>query len=151
MKILGYTFDKEAGPSIRVQNVIKKLRSRTWALLKLKRAGFTTDELLRTYTVYMRSLAEYVSVLWHSMLTAEQSAMIEREPTQALRHIYGHGPSAESMRKMSGVELLSKRRCLPAICEENCHESTLQFIFAHFRDFFRHPHLPGLHAISLPP
>ena len=63
MKVLGYTFDKEAGPSEYVKNIVKNFRSRTWALAKLKKADFSTEELIKLYKIYVRPLAEYVSVL----------------------------------------------------------------------------------------
>ena len=59
---------------------------------------------------YIRPAAEYLSVAWHSSLTADQAAMIEREQTQALCHIFGWGPSARKMRDQAGLDLLSKRR-----------------------------------------
>ena len=77
LKMLGYTFDKEAGPSLHVKNIAQKMRSRSWALSKLKRAEFSNEELIKTYKVYMRPLVEYFLVLWHPMLTAEQSAALE--------------------------------------------------------------------------
>ena len=110
LKMLGYTYDKEAGPSLHVKIIAQKMRSRSWALAKLKRAEFTNEELIKTYKVYMRPLVEYLSVLWHPMLSAEQSATLEQQQTQALRHIYGYGPSAAKMRSWAGIDLLSKRR-----------------------------------------
>ena len=110
LKVLGFTFDADIGCSSHIDQVAAKLRSRTWALIKLKRYGFSCEELVGIYTTYMRPIAEYVSVAWHSMLSAEQSAYLEKQQTQALRHIYGHGPSAAKMRRSAGIDLLHTRR-----------------------------------------
>ena len=110
VKILGFMIDADGGYSSHVDGVVRSLRSKTWALLRLKRHGFNTDELVRIYTTNIRPAAEYVCVVWHSGLSAQQSEAIERQQTQALRHIYGFGPSARKMRKMAGVETLFTRR-----------------------------------------
>ena len=65
---------------------------------------------LCTYTTYIRPIAEYVSVVWHSSITAKQSALLERQQTRALPHIYGFGLSTRAMLERSGLELLSVRR-----------------------------------------
>ena len=56
-----------------------------WALNKLKRYGFNTEELVFVYKSYIRPLAEYVSVVRHPMLSAEQPTLVEKQKTQALR------------------------------------------------------------------
>ena len=108
--MLGFTLDRDCGCHSHVINIGAKLRRRTWALSKLKRYCFSHNELLLIYTTYMRPLVEYVSAVWHSMLSAEDSAFLERLQTQALWHIYGFGPSARSMRERSGLESLHTRR-----------------------------------------
>ena len=56
-------------------------------------------------------MAEYASVAWHSMLSLEQTTVIERQQNKALQFIYyGIGFSAEKMQKMSGLETLAARR-----------------------------------------
>lgn len=49
MKILGFTLDHDGGISSHVENLRERLRSQTWALLKLKCSGFTSEELVSIY------------------------------------------------------------------------------------------------------
>ena len=114
IKILGFTFDADGGCSTHIENLAKKMRRRTWALLKLKRYGFTPKELTSIYTTYMQPLAEYVSPVWHLIISAEQSAFIEKQQTQALRHIFGYGPRARKLREKAGLDSLHK------VCGTNC-------------------------------
>ena len=62
------------------------------------------------YESTIRPVAEYASVVLHSMLSAEQSDIIERQQNHALKLIFGTKLSAEKMRKLSGVRKLSERR-----------------------------------------
>ena len=110
LKVFGFTFDSDAGCSTHEERIAARMRSRSWALQKLKRYGFSTTDLISIYTSYMRPLVEYVSVVWHSMLTAEQSAFLEKQQTLALRNIFGYRPSAAKMRSLAGIDLLQTRR-----------------------------------------
>ena len=110
MRILGFTLDTDGGCGSHVGKTILKIRRRSWALQKLKRYGFSPEELVRVYASYIRPIAEYVSAAWHSCLTAEQAALLERQQTHALRLIFGYGTSARKLRQAANIELLSKRR-----------------------------------------
>ena len=110
MKLLGYTVDSNGGCGTHVVNIIKKMHSRSWALTRLKRYRFAMQDLISVYTTFIRPIAVYVSVVWSSMLTVDQSASLEMQQTRALRHILGFGLSARKMREITGIDLLSKRR-----------------------------------------
>ena len=110
IKLLGYTVDVDGGCGTHVNNMVRKMRSKTWALGRLKKYGFDDRDLVNVYITYIRPIAEYVSVVWHSLLNADQAAKIEHQQTRALRHIYGYGISARRMRELAAVELFSKRR-----------------------------------------
>ena len=92
------------------QNLVKNIRKKSWALTKLKSAGLTEQQLLNAYKGLIRLTVEYVVPAWHSLITAQQAAQLEKQQTLALRRIYGHGMSAAKMRQKSGIELLSSRR-----------------------------------------
>ena len=47
---------------------------------KLKYVGVQQDDLIDVYCMFVRSLLEYCFAVWHSTLTQEQSADIERVP-----------------------------------------------------------------------
>ena len=110
MKILGVTVDKDYSFKSHVKNVRRNLRRRTWALSKLRRRGVKEDKLVKAYVSLIRPVAEYAAPAWHSLITAEQSELIERQQTQALKNIFGVGLSAAKMRKKANIELLQTRR-----------------------------------------
>ena len=90
-----------------------------WALSKLKAAGLNEEQLLNAYKGLIRPTVEYAVPVWHSLLTAQQAAQLERQQSKAMKRIYGNGMSAAKMRQKSGLELLSTRKKeLPQICRE---------------------------------
>ena len=106
MKLLGVTIDQDGSFRTHAAALARKMRSRTWALSKLKKKGLPEKDLVRTY----RPVVEYAAPAWHSLITATQAAEIERQQAQALKNVYGTGLSAEKMRTAAGIELLSNRR-----------------------------------------
>ena len=87
-----------------------RLRSRSWALTKLRKCGLSSAELIRVYKSSIRPCAEYAAVVLHPMLSQEQSNCIEAQQSQALRNIFGFGVSAAKMRKRAGLPTLAERR-----------------------------------------
>ena len=121
MKILGVTLDSNCSFQSHVKNLRSKIRARTWALSKLRKAGLDEKRLVCTYKTLLCPAVEYAVPVWHSMLTAEQSSELERQRTQALRNIFGPEGSARSLRDRAELETLAKRResmCLK--CANNC-------------------------------
>ena len=110
LKILGFTFNREPTVNAHVAGVTSRLRSRTWALRKLRRAGFTSEELLKVYQTNVRSTADYCDVVYHSLLTDEMDLEIERLQDKALRCIYGPRISGRRMREMANLPTLRERR-----------------------------------------
>ena len=102
--------DSDCSLRTHVGAVVGRIRSRSWALARLRKAGMSEERLLRTYKTIVRPLAEYVAPAWGSMITAAQSHAIERQQTFSLRHIYGAGISARKMLDKSGPPTLRKRR-----------------------------------------
>ena len=114
-KFLGVTLDSDCSVTTHVEDIRKKLRGRTWTLNKLKRSGFSEDELVRVYCAYMRPIAEYAAVAWGSMITKEQAGLLERQQNQALKNIFGLGISARAMRERAGIKTLCERRKAAAL------------------------------------
>ena len=110
MKLLGFLFSSDGTVRSHVDLVRSRLRARTWALNKLKRCGLSEQELLLVYKTVIRPVAEYVSVVWHPMMTEDQSNELEKQQVHALRHIYGWKISAEKLRKKAAIETLKQRR-----------------------------------------
>ena len=110
MKILGVRIDCDYSIRSHISDIGRRMRSKSWALAKLKKAGLSSERLVRAYKGFIRPLAEYASPAWHPLATAEQAAFLERQQCQALRNIYGFGTSAEKMRQLAEIPPLSRRR-----------------------------------------
>ena len=110
MKLLGFTFDSSPTARAHVSALVKKLRRRFWILRHLKEFGFNEKELVQVYCAQVRSVADFCSVVYHSLLTQEQSDLIERQQYQALKCIFGPVESYRALLERSGVERLSDRR-----------------------------------------
>ena len=67
--------------------VCKSAFSRIRMLTKLKHVGVSTEDLIEIYTLFICSRAEYVSVVWHSSLTVEQTRRIENIQKTSLKII----------------------------------------------------------------
>ena len=109
-KVFGFFNDRDAGVWSQVNAVCAKLRSRSWALSKLKKCGLDTEELIKVYKTCIRPCADYAWAVLHPMLSLEQSELIEAQQTNALWNIYGFGITAAKMRKRSGMPTLAERR-----------------------------------------
>ena len=58
-------------------------------LTKLKYVGTSVEDLIDVYILYIRSILEYCSVVWHSTLTVQQSTDIERVQKLCLKLVLG--------------------------------------------------------------
>ena len=105
MKILGVTVDSDASFRSHVTDVLRRLRSRSWALSRLKKKGLSEEKLVQTYKCLIRPAAEYACPAWHSSITASQAAEIEKQQTIALRNIFGPNLSAAKMRDRAKIDL----------------------------------------------
>ena len=111
IKILGFTFSTRPTVNAHIEETIKKCRRRYWILRHLKNYGFDESELVMVYKSQVRSVLEYCSVVYHSMLTADQAEALERCQTQALKCIFGYaGESQRTLRQKAGLETLEVRR-----------------------------------------
>ena len=72
--------------------------------------GVKEDKLVKAYATLIRPVAKYASPAWDSLITAEQSELLERQQTQALKNIFCVGLSSANMRKKANIELLQARR-----------------------------------------
>ena len=89
----------------------KKAYARVSMLTKLKYAGVKTEDLVHIYILYIRSVLEYCSVLWHSTLTGDQSQAIERVQKTCLKIILGTDYTSYSMAlENCSLDTLSDRR-----------------------------------------
>ena len=110
LKVLGFTFGNEPNVKAHVAVLLRKFRSRIWALRHLKRNGYNNVGLVVVYASMIRSLAEYCSSVYHTLITASDSLEIERLQMQALKTIFGWQNSYEALLRKSGLERLDVRR-----------------------------------------
>ena len=66
---------------------MQKAYARVSLLCKLKYVGISTDDLITIYVLFIRSIAEYCSVPFHSSLTDEQENKLESIQRTSLRVI----------------------------------------------------------------
>ena len=89
-KILGCWIQEDAGSwSTNTRELVKSAYSRLSMLTKLKYTGVSRKDLLEIYSLFVRSRAEYMSVVWHSSLTVEQDHKIENIQKTSLKIILG--------------------------------------------------------------
>jgi hypothetical protein len=89
----------------------KKAFARMSMLTKLKYVGVCTEDLLDVYILFIRSLTEYCSVVWHSSLTLEDINMLERVQKICLKVILGEMyVNYEAALEMCNIQTLYKRR-----------------------------------------
>jgi hypothetical protein len=69
MKILGFTFGHRPTVSAHVKALKDKYRKRAWVVRHLKRAGVPQEDLKLIYFSLVRSVLEYASCAFHSMLS----------------------------------------------------------------------------------
>ena len=66
--------------------------------------------LFRLYCCFVRSVIEYCSPVYHSMLTVGQSKELERMNRQAVRICFGYETTVEEICEHHGIETLEQRR-----------------------------------------
>jgi hypothetical protein len=110
-KILGLYISDDLSWSRNCKEICTKAYSRLQMITKLKYVGVSIDDLLDIYILYIRSVTEYCSVVFHSSLTTELSNKLERIQKTCLRVILADMyVDYSSALEMSGLETLSARR-----------------------------------------
>ena len=85
-------------------------RRRLWSLRYLKKAGLPDSDVCGAYVTYLRPIFEYGSILIHSMLSQEQSDLIDKQQIRALKIVFGFNKTTSQVLTMSGLVPLSERR-----------------------------------------
>ena len=110
LKQLGFNFGTYPNASVQVEHMRKKFRGRLWMIRHLQKAGLTPAELLRVYRVFLLSVLDFASVVYHPILTAEQSAQLEALQRSAMKLIFGRTRSYDEILAEESVERLRDRR-----------------------------------------
>ena len=80
-------------------------------LSKLKYAGIPLDDLVTIYKLFIRSVTEYSSVVYHTSLTIELTRKIECIQATCLKIILGHNYTSysEALEKLNMQSLYERR------------------------------------------
>ena len=93
------------------REICKKAFSRVPMLSKLKYAGIIRDDLLDIYKLFIRPMAEYCSVVFHTSLTQKQIKKIELIQSTCLKIILGSDfENYDSAMKLCSLSSLEERR-----------------------------------------
>ena len=93
------------------REICKKAYARMTMFTKLKYVGVDRTDLIDIYVLYIRSLLEYCSTVWHSTLTEEQSRNVENVQKTCVKIILGGEYNGyEQSLKALGLETLKVRR-----------------------------------------
>ena len=110
-KLLGVWLQEDGGWQTNTDQLCKKAYARMNMITKLRYAGACTEDLIFIYKQYIRTTLEYCSVVFHSSLTAKQSASLERCQAVSLRIILQDNyVSYSAALEMTALTRLSDRR-----------------------------------------
>lgn len=111
MKVVGVWLTSDMKWDKNTRELAKKAYSRMSILTKLKYVGVSIEDLLDVYVLFIRSIVEYCSVVWHSRLTIELTNVLERVQKICLRVILGANyVGYEAALEMCALETLNERR-----------------------------------------
>ena len=85
-------------------------------ITKLKYVGISYEDLIEIFILFIRSVAEYCAVAFHSSLTIQESDKLEKIQKTSLKVILGEMfidyPSALEMCNLQTLSARSQARCL---------------------------------------
>ena len=100
ISVLGFRFRPCLSRVYHMLDIRKKMRRRFWTIINLRKRGFSEQELVEVYETFTRPVAENCDVVFHSMLSDEQTELIENLQNHV---IYSLPISATKMWVMSGL------------------------------------------------
>ena len=111
IKLLGIWLQEDLKWDTQVKQICMKAYSRVQMLSKLKYAGISQNELIEIYKLFIRSVCEYCSVVYHTSLTIEQKNKLESIQKTCLKIILGdtYNSYEEALSHFS-INTLEKRR-----------------------------------------
>ena len=89
-KLLGYWFTHDMKTYRHVEHLLGICYKRIWAIRKLKKNGISENDILHFYNFKIRSVLEANCVIYHPMLTQEETNDIEQIQKIVLRIILAH-------------------------------------------------------------
>ena len=89
-KLLGYWFTHDMKTYRHTEHILAISYKRIWAIRKLKNSGVSDQDILYFYFMKIRSVLESNCVIYHPLLTKDESDNIERIQKIVLKIILGH-------------------------------------------------------------
>ena len=106
LKLLGFVFGTEPNVNMHVKEIQRKFRARFWALIHLRRSGFKGKELFELYSIFVRPVIEFCCTVYHSLLTAAQTSILERMQKQVVKLAYGWDTSYLELCETNNIRTL---------------------------------------------
>ena len=89
---------------------MRKGRQREWVVRHLKRAGLGPADLLQCYFSFVCPVLEYACVVFHPMLSGQQTEQIERIQKNIFKTIYGFDRHYNDILEEENLQSLMERR-----------------------------------------
>ena len=110
-KLLGLIIRDDLSWRANTTELTRRAYSRMLILKKLVKFDVPMNDLVQIYILYIRSLTEQLSVVWHSSVSKGEQKDLERTQKVALRIILGHNYSCYTdALRITGLDTLSARR-----------------------------------------
>ena len=78
-------FSNKPNVDLHIKKLSEKFRSKLWTLRKLKKAGMSTTDLLTVFKTIIRSVADFASPTYHSLINKTQAESLEKLQRRALK------------------------------------------------------------------
>ena len=113
-KILGYWLTSDLKPEKHVSHILKIAYGRLWTITRLKKANVNATDIFYFYSMKIRSVLEFASPVFFSMLTAQNVSDIERVQKIVLKIILAENYLSyeEACKSMKTVSLQERREQL---------------------------------------
>ena len=93
-----------------INYICQKYKKAAWSINHIKRAGMNNSIIVTVYTSILRPIIEFCSPVYHSLITEEQSNMLERLQKMTLKIIFGFNIEYEKLLELAGITSLKERR-----------------------------------------
>jgi hypothetical protein len=109
-KVLGLFISADLTWNVHVDYILKKANKRMYMLIRCKRAGVSSQDLLKIYCAVIRPVLEYCCVVWHSSLPKYLHEAIEKVQKRTVYMICGKSKSYHQNLQDLAIESLYERR-----------------------------------------
>ena len=125
IRLLGIELKSDLTRKSNTASIIKKAFGRMSLLRKLVGFGAQKDDLVLIYILFIRSLLEYCSEVWHSSITIEEKDDLERVQKCAMRIILGKNyvSHENSLKELKLEKLVDRRESLCLKFARKCVEN----------------------------